>query len=88
MYVGQIKKDKGRGGTSCVLGEGEPHETSTEQGLTAIVMEAENLEQGIVMPIIPGELWKMIIKANQEDTNEILKHTAQALLKGREEIVN
>ncbi len=22
MYVGQIKKDKGRGGTSCVLGEG------------------------------------------------------------------
>lgn len=36
--------------------KGEPHETSTEQGLTAIVMEAENLEQGIVMPIIPGEL--------------------------------
>ena len=56
-YVcGANKKDKGRGGTSCVLGEGELHETSTEQGLTAIVMEAENLEQGIVMPIIQGEL--------------------------------
>lgn len=36
--------------------KGELHETSTEQGLTAIVMEAENLEQGIVMPIIQGEL--------------------------------
>lgn len=29
---------------------------------------------------------KMIIKANQEDTNEILKYAAQSLLKGREEL--
>lgn len=36
--------------------KGELHETSTEHGLTAIVMEAENLEQAIVMPIIQGEL--------------------------------
>ncbi len=28
----------------------------------------------------------MIIKANQEDTNEILKYTAQSLLKGREKL--
>ena len=28
----------------------------------------------------------MIIKANQEDTNEILKYAAQSLLKGREEL--
>ena len=67
--------------------KGELHETSTEHGLTAIVMEAENLEQAIVMPIIQGVV-KMIIKANQEDTNEILKYAAQSLLKGREGIVN
>ena len=48
------RKDKDRGGTSCVLGKGELHETSTEHGLTAIVMEAENLEQAIAMPIIQG----------------------------------
>ena len=69
------------------MGKGELHETSTEHGLTAIVMEAENLEQAIVMPIIQGVV-KMIIKANQEDTNEILKYAAQSLLKGREGIVN
>ncbi len=67
------------------MGKGELHETSTEHGLTAIVMEAENLEQAIVMPIIQGVV-KMIIKANQEDTNEILKYAAQSLLKGREEL--
>ena len=39
-----------------VAEKGEFHETSTEHGLTAIVMEAENLEQAIVMPIIQGEL--------------------------------
>ena len=50
-------------------------------------MEAENLEQGIVMPIIQGVV-KMIIKANQEDTNEILKYAAQSLFEGREGIVN
>ena len=44
--------------TSCVLGKGELHETSTEHGLTAIVMEAENLEQAIVMPIIQGSCEK------------------------------
>ena len=30
----------------------------------------------------------MIIKANQEDTNEILKYAAQSLFEGREGIVN
>ena len=30
----------------------------------------------------------MIVKANQEDTNEILKYAAQSLLRGREGIVN
>ncbi|OOR21551.1 cupin [Bacillus cereus] len=34
----------------------EFHETSTEKGLMTIVMEAENLEQAIIMPIIQGEL--------------------------------
>ncbi|GAB6500342.1 hypothetical protein bcgnr5397_29050 [Bacillus luti] len=38
--------------------KGEFHETSTEHGLTAIVMEAENLEQAIVMPIIQGGVVK------------------------------
>ena len=40
------------------LGAGELHETSTEHGLTAIVMEAENLEQMILMPIIQGSCEK------------------------------
>lgn len=31
--------------------KGEPHETSTEHGLMAIVMEAEDLERAILMPI-------------------------------------
>ena len=67
------------------MGKGELHETSTEHGLTAIVMEAENLEQAIAMPIIQGSC-KMIIKANQEDTNEILKCAAQSLLKDERQL--
>ncbi|EJR13938.1 hypothetical protein II9_03384 [Bacillus cereus MSX-D12] len=31
--------------------KGELHETSTEKGLMAIVMEAEDLERAILMPI-------------------------------------
>ncbi len=31
--------------------KGEFHETSTEHGLMAIVMEAEDLERAILMPI-------------------------------------
>ena len=51
MYAGQIKKKVKVEGTSCVLGKGELHETSTEHGLMAIVMEAEDLERAILMPI-------------------------------------
>ena len=54
-YVcGANKKIKVEAGQAVFWEKGELHETSTEQGLTAIVMEAENLEQGIVMPIIQG----------------------------------
>ena len=45
-------------GQAVFWGKGELHETSTEHGLTAIVMEAENLEQAIVMPIIQGSCEK------------------------------
>ncbi|HDR8145622.1 cupin [Bacillus thuringiensis] len=50
------EKIKVEAGQAVFWEKGEPHETSTEQGLTAIIMEAENLKQGIVMPIISGEL--------------------------------
>ncbi|OUB49847.1 cupin [Bacillus cereus] len=50
------EKIKVEAGQAVFWEKGELHETSTEHGLTAIVMEAENLEQGIVMPIIQGEL--------------------------------
>ena len=49
MYAEKIKKSKGGSGTSCVLGEGEFHETSTEKGLMAIVIESEELEKGVLM---------------------------------------
>ena len=55
MYGVNKEKIKIEADKLC-FGKGELHETSTEHGLTAIVMEAENLEQAIVMPIIQGEL--------------------------------
>ncbi|PFN28442.1 cupin [Bacillus cereus] len=50
------EKVKIKAGQAVFWEKGELHETSTEHGLTAIVMEAENLEQAIVMPVIQGEL--------------------------------
>lgn len=38
--------------------KGEFHETSTEHGLMAIVMEAEDLERAILMPIKEGSCEK------------------------------
>ena len=57
-YVCGVNKEKIKieAGQAVFWEKGELHETSTEHGLTAIVMEAENLEQAIVMPIIQGEL--------------------------------
>ncbi|PEM37952.1 cupin [Bacillus toyonensis] len=45
------EKVKIRAGQAVFWEKGEFHETSTEHGLLAIIMEAENLEQSIVMPI-------------------------------------
>ena len=66
--------------------KGEFHETSTEKGLMAIVMEAEDLERAILMPI-KERVVKMIEKANREETDEIIQYAAQSLLKVRGEIV-
>ncbi|MGE6506039.1 cupin [Bacillus cereus] len=59
-YVCGVNKEKIKieieAGQAVFWEKEELHETSTEHGLTAIVMEAENLEQAIVMPIIQGEL--------------------------------
>ncbi|MBS9803790.1 cupin [Bacillus toyonensis] len=57
-YVCGVNKEKIKieAGQAVFWEKGELHETITEHGLTAIVMEAENLEQAIVMPIIQGEL--------------------------------
>ena len=51
MYVGQIKKSEGGSGQAVFWEKGEFHETSTEKGLMAIVVESEELEQAILMPI-------------------------------------
>ncbi|PFW59007.1 cupin [Bacillus cereus] len=53
-YVCGTNKEKVKinAGQAVFWEKGELHETSTENGLTAIVMEAENFEQAIVMPII------------------------------------
>ncbi|KAB2386528.1 cupin domain-containing protein [Bacillus toyonensis] len=48
------EKVKIRAGQAVFWEKGEFHETSTEYGLLAIIMEAENLEQSIVMPIKDG----------------------------------
>ena len=48
------EKVKIRAGQAVFWEKGEFHETSTEHGLLAIIMEAENLEQSIVMPIKDG----------------------------------
>ncbi|KFN02462.1 cupin [Bacillus clarus] len=45
------EKLKVKAGQAVFLEKGEFHETSTENGLIAIVMESENLENGILMPI-------------------------------------
>lgn len=57
-YVCGTNKEKVKinAGQAVFWEKGELHETSTENGLTAIVIEAENLEQAILMPIIQGEL--------------------------------
>ncbi|GAB6424118.1 cupin [Bacillus luti] len=52
------EKVKIKAGQAVFWEKGEFHETSTEHGLTAIVMEAENLEQAIVMSIIQGGVVK------------------------------
>ncbi|MBE5104939.1 cupin domain-containing protein [Bacillus thuringiensis] len=52
------EKVKVEAGQSVLWEKGEPHETSTENGLVAIVMEGENLEQSILMPIKDGSYEK------------------------------
>ncbi|PGB04679.1 cupin [Bacillus toyonensis] len=48
------EKVKIRAGQAVFWEKGELHGTSTEHGLMAIIMEAENLEQSIVMPSKDG----------------------------------
>ncbi|TXR63300.1 cupin [Bacillus sp. AR18-7] len=52
-YVCGANKEKVKveAGQSVFWEKGELHETSTERGLMAIVMEAEDLERAILMPI-------------------------------------
>lgn len=45
------EKVKVKAGQAVFWEKGEFHETSTEHGLMAIVMEAEDLERAILMPI-------------------------------------
>ncbi|MGG5780631.1 cupin [Bacillus albus] len=45
------EKAKVKAGQAVFWEKGEFHETSTEHGLMAIVMEAEDLERAILMPI-------------------------------------
>ncbi|MFB5579717.1 cupin [Bacillus albus] len=45
------EKAKVKAGQAVFWEKGEFHETSTEHGLMAIVMEAEDLERAIFMPI-------------------------------------
>ncbi|MGG5735932.1 MULTISPECIES: cupin [Bacillus cereus group] len=51
-------KVKVEAGQAVLWEKGELHETSTEKGLMAIVMESENLEQAILMPISDGSCEK------------------------------
>ncbi|MGE7884101.1 cupin [Bacillus sp. NPDC094077] len=48
------EKVKVEAGQAVFWEKGEFHETSTENGLMAIVMEAENFEQAILMPMHDG----------------------------------
>lgn len=59
-YVCRADKEKVkiRAGQAVFWEKGKPHEMSTEHGLLAIIMEAENLEQSIVMPIKDGSCEK------------------------------
>ncbi|PFF07412.1 cupin [Bacillus cereus] len=52
-YVCGANKEKVKveAGQAVFWEKGELHETSTERGLMAIVMEAEDLERAILMPI-------------------------------------
>lgn len=50
------EKVKVEAGQAVYWEKGEFHETSTEKGLMAIVIESENLEQAILIPISDGEL--------------------------------
>ena len=52
-YVCGANKEKVKveAGQAVFWEKGEFHETSTEKGLMAIVMEAEDLERAILMPI-------------------------------------
>ncbi|MED0874533.1 cupin [Bacillus mobilis] len=52
-YVCGANKEKVKveAGQAVFLEKGEFHETSTEHGLMAIVMEGEDLERAILMPI-------------------------------------
>lgn len=56
VYGADKEKLKIEAGQGVYWEKGEFHETSTEKGLMAIVMEAENLEQSIKMPIHEMEL--------------------------------
>ncbi|MGG0454670.1 cupin [Bacillus mycoides] len=59
-YVCGANKEKVKieAGQAVFWDKGEFHETSTENGLIAIVMEAESLEQSILMPINDGSCEK------------------------------
>ncbi|HDR7914664.1 TPA: cupin [Bacillus wiedmannii] len=51
VYGADKEKMKVEAGQVVFWEKGEFHETSTEKGLMAIVIESEELEQAIVMPI-------------------------------------
>ncbi|EJR56104.1 hypothetical protein IIM_01196 [Bacillus cereus VD107] len=59
-YVCGVDKEKVKveAGQAVFWEKGEFHETSTKNGLMAIVIEAENLEQAILMPINEGSCEK------------------------------
>ncbi|MFJ8453545.1 cupin [Bacillus paramycoides] len=52
------EKVKVEAGQAVYWGKSELHETSTEKGLMAIVIESEDLEQAILMPINEGSCEK------------------------------
>ncbi|NWK70130.1 cupin [Bacillus paramycoides] len=52
------EKVKVEAGQAVYWEKGELHETSTEKGLMAIVIESEDLEQAILMPINEGSCEK------------------------------